>query len=152
MSNHLSQDQLSMWIAGRSTPEEQRHGRECPECRAEITRFEESVSTFRTVMQDWSEGESVPRLPDVSAFLHQPRRSFNPSWRWAAVCMAVAMLASLPIFKLGNDVQRRTKAEEAVLLMDAVNLHLSRTFPAPMEGVMALIPNDQSTTQSGGFR
>ena len=50
MNNHLSQDQLSMWILGRSTAEELKHGRECPQCRAELARFETPVSAFRSVM------------------------------------------------------------------------------------------------------
>jgi hypothetical protein len=36
-----------------------------------------------------------------------------------------------------------------VLLMDAVNAHLSRTVPAPMEPIMALIPDSESTTHAG---
>ena len=149
MSNHLSQDRLSMWIVGQSTPEEQRHVRECPECGEELARFQDPVTTFRIVMQDWAERE--PRLWGVSDVL-RPRAFVSPSWRWAAVGMAVMMLTAIPIFKLQNDLERQTKAKEAVLLMEAVNLHLSRTVPAPMEAVMALIPNDQSTTKSGEVR
>ena len=73
MNNHLSQDQLSMWILGRSTAEELRHGRECPECRAELARFETPVSAFRSVMLEWSDRESAPRIEEVSNLLRRPR-------------------------------------------------------------------------------
>jgi hypothetical protein len=36
--------------------------------------------------------------------------------------------------------------------MDAVNLHLSRTVPAPMERMLIVIPDDESITQSGGTK
>jgi hypothetical protein len=43
-------------------------------------------------------------------------------------------------------------ANADVLLMDAVGAHLSRTIPAPMEPIMALIPNQEDMDQPGGTR
>ena len=154
MSNHLSQDQLSMCILGRSTPEEQRHARECPECSRELARFHDPVSTFRTVMQDWSDRETVPRLADVSVFLTRARRFANPFWRWVPAGLAIIVLTAIPVYiqqrKLQTELEESTR--EDVLLMDAVNAHLSRTIPAPMEPIMALVPQQESTTQSGGIQ
>ena len=41
---------------------------------------------------------------------------------------------------------------ECVAVMDRVNLHLSRTVPAPMEPMMSLIPSDELINNSGGVR
>ena len=147
MNNHLSQDQLSMCILGRSTPEEEQHSRECPECRAELARFQEPVFTFRKVMQDWSDRESAPRLSDV------PPRFGQPFWRWIPAGAAVVLLTVVPLYLQRRDRQR-AEAEEAArqdaLLMDAVSQHLSRTMPAPMEPIMALVPDHEVINESGG--
>ena len=152
MSNHLSQDQLSMWILGRSTPEELQHGRECPECSRELARFHTPVSTFRAVMQDWSDRENVPRLADVSVFLSRRGRPFSPVWRWVPAGLAVLILAAIPIYVQQKKLQQ-SEAEQAtredVLLMDAVNAHLSRTIPAPMEPIFVLVPGQESIIQPG---
>jgi hypothetical protein len=153
MSNHLSQDQLSMCILGRSTPEEEQHSRDCPECRAELARFQGPVTTFRVAMQDWSDRETVPRLAEVASFLGKPGLLSNPIWRWAPVGLAVIVLGGIPIY-IQQDQLRQTRAAEAAredaLLMDAVSIHLSRTIPAPMEPILALVPDQESDIQPGG--
>src|SRR5215813_1455804 len=99
MNNHLSQDQLSMWILGRCTPEELKHGRECPQCRAELARFEAPVSAFRSVMLEWSDREHAPRIEEASMLLGRARAQLNTSWRWAAVCTALLLLTAIPIYR-----------------------------------------------------
>src|SRR5262245_28837376 len=166
MNNHLSQDQLSMWILGRSTAEELRHGRECPQCRAELVRFEAPVSAFRSSMLDWSDRESAPRIEEVLTLFRRPQAIPNTLWGWVAVCTAVLLLTAIPIYKQGQALKQRTAtdsdvvqlpaidapagANADVLLMDAVSAHLSRTIPAPMEPIMALIPAQENTAQPGG--
>ena len=151
--SHLSQDQILMCILDRSTPDEVQHARECPQCRAELERFQLPVATFRVAMQDWSDGESVPGLGEVSGFLARPRRFADPVWRWAPACLALMLLTGIPIYVQ----QQKLYQAEVVdaphpdeLLMDAVNIHLSRTMPSPMEPIMALIPEEQTFIQSGG--
>lgn len=143
-----------MCILGRGTPEEQKHGRECPECSAELARFQGPISTFRAAMQDWSDRESVPRLAEVSAFLTAPRRLGSLVWGWmpAAMAVMIVVVTAVPIYVQQRKLQQ-TQAEEAArrdaLLMDAVNVHLSRTLPAPMEPIMALVPYEESVIQPG---
>jgi hypothetical protein len=157
MMHHLSQDQLSMCILGRATPEEQQHGRECQECSAALARFQEPLSTFRAVMQDWSDRESVPRLAEISTFLSERPRLSNPVWGWVPVTMALMIVAltAVPIYVQQNKLQQ-TQAEEAArrdaLLMEAVSTHLSRTLPAPMEPIMALVPDQEFVIQPGGIQ
>jgi anti-sigma factor RsiW len=142
-----------MCILGRCTPEEEQHSRECPECRAELARFQGPVSTFRVAMQDWSDRETVPRLAEVASFLGRSRLLSNPAWRWALVGLAVVILTGIPLY-MQQDRLREIKAAEAaredVLLMDAVSIHLSRTIPAPMEPILALVPDQESEIQPGG--
>ena len=163
MSNHLSQDQLSMWILGRCTPEERQHGLDCPQCNAELARFQEPVSTFRAAFQDWSDRESAPQLQEVTTFLLRPRRFFIPTWSWAALGMAVVLLTSLPLYRQQEELMRGSKGQrpsapastsvdEDALLMHEVSRHLSRTIPAPMEPIMALVPNPESKIPSGGIQ
>lgn len=169
MNNHLSQDQLSMWILGRSTPEERRHGAECPQCRAQLARFEEPVTTFKNAMYEWSDREKAPRLEEVSIFLRRPPEYITGALRWAAVGIAVMLLTAIPIYREVEALMRRAgttedvtsskrglsiavETNDDVLLMDAVSAHLSRTIPTPMEPIMALIPGSESTTHAGGMQ
>jgi hypothetical protein len=157
MNNHLSQDQISMCILGRATPEEQQHGRECRECSAELARFQEPISTFRSVMQDWSDRENVPRFAQISIFLSKPRRLAGPVWGWVSATMAlvIVVLTAVPIYVQQSRLQQ-TQAEEAARrdaqLIEAVNAHLSRTLPAPMEPILALVPDQESIIQPGGIQ
>ena len=169
MNKHLSQDQLSMWILGRSTPEERRHGTECPQCRAQLARFEEPVAAFKNAMYESADHEKVPRLEEVSIFLRRPPEYITGALRWATVGIAVMLLITIPIYRQVEALMRRAgttedvtsskgglsiavQTNEDVLLMDAVSAHLSRTIPAPMEPIMALIPGSESTTHAGGMR
>jgi len=160
MSNHLSQDQLSMWILGRSTAEELQHGRECPQCRAELARFETPVAAFRSVMLEWSDRETTPRSEEVSTLLRTPKPTINTSWRWVAVGSAALLLTAIPFYRQRVDtavslppaIDGAADANADALLMDAVNAHLSRTIPAPMEPIMALIPTQKDLNRQGGTK
>jgi len=153
MSEHLSHDQITKWIVGQSTAEEEQHGLECPECSAALSRFRESVSTFRFAMKDWSEREIVPRLDEASGGLLRRHRS-QPPLRWALVTMTAVLLMSIPVYEhmrkpaTLTDSVTNLQAENAVTvvnddvrLMEEVNVHLSRPLPMPMERVMALLPD-----------
>jgi len=169
MNNHLSQDQLSMWILGRSTPEERRHGAACPQCRAELARFEEPMTTFKNAMCEWSDREMVPRLEEVSIFLRRRPQFMTGELRWAAAALVVMLLTAIPIYRQVEALTQRAgttedlrlskgslsiavETNDDVLLMNAVSAHLSRTIPAPMEPIMALIPGNESTTHAGGVQ
>jgi anti-sigma factor RsiW len=150
MNNHLSQDQLSMWILGRCTAEELKHGRECPQCRAELARFETPVAAFRSVMLEWSDWEIAPQIEEVLPLLRRPKAILT-SWRWVALGTAVLLLTAIPIYRqvsLSPTVDGTAGENADALLMDAVSAHLSRTIPAPMEPIMALIPTQEA--QTGG--
>jgi len=155
MSEHLSHDQISRWIMGQSTPDEEQHGLNCSECSAELNRFRERMSTFRVAMQEWSEREVVPRLeraPSAASRPHMPQ----PSLRWALLAVTFAVLVGIPIYQHRNEPEFNSESvanspmqstntsikNDDVLLMEAVSAHLSRPIPMPMERVMALLPTE----------
>jgi hypothetical protein len=47
MNLHLSEDQISDWIAGQRGEEADRHLRECAECAAEVQRTQKALLLFR---------------------------------------------------------------------------------------------------------
>jgi hypothetical protein len=163
MSDHLTQDQISRWIIGQSTPEEEQHGRECSECSAELGRFQDRVSSFRVAMHEWSGREVVPRLEEFPKARSQ-QRAVQPSLRWALVTVMVAALIGIPVYQHMNKPAPVTEsvanfpAETAinaeinadVLLMEEVNAHLSRPMPMPMERVMALLPSEVEQPRTSG--
>jgi hypothetical protein len=150
MNNHPTEDQLSMWLAGRSTSEQQRHVRECPQCSEALAGFLAPISTFQSAMQDWSNRESVPRFQETLVS-RQQRPRLVPIWGWAVATAAVVILTAIPIYRQGAELQRNAKAAEAAQVMDTVSWHLSRTLPAPMEPIMALLP-DNDLIQTGGIQ
>ena len=133
MSSHLSHDQISRCVLGQAGLEEEKHARNCPQCREELRHFTETMATFQTVMKDWAEGEAFPRLQEAAS----PRLR----WGWAAAGLAIAALAAVPIYRQGNlqpTPEPAPKSDET--LMEEVAAHLSRPLPMSMERVMLLLP------------
>jgi hypothetical protein len=77
-------------------------------------------------------------------------------WGWAVVASLVIVLLVVPKFtnkQASQQVPEQTATDlDADAVMRAVNLHLSRTVPAPMEPMITLMPAEESTTNSGGVR
>lgn len=74
MSQHLSDEQISNWMIGERTADDEAHVRECAECRCEVRRMEETFGLFR---------ESLPPLAYARG-----------SERGRSVRIAVALAAS----------------------------------------------------------
>ena len=106
-------------------------------------------------MHEWSDREPIPQFDEVSALLGRPP-AFLSSWRpWAIAGMAVMLLAAIRVYKQDQALtQRAETVEETSLadaqLMEAVNAHLSRTLPTPMEPILKLIPGN--STPNGGIQ
>ena len=153
MSNHLSENQFAKYVVGRATSADRQHLLECAECSSELDRFSNTLSVFRTAIRDRID-DRVIRRP--GAFPSAVRTSAMPKWCWALVAATLLVLMMLPF--ITHDYVRKSVVEnisndtDADALMNAVNLHLSRTVAAPMEPMMALIPNDEYTTESGGVQ
>jgi hypothetical protein len=47
MNSHLSEEQISSWIAGEPSPDAERHARECPQCSGEVEQTQRAMLLFR---------------------------------------------------------------------------------------------------------
>lgn len=144
MTHHLSEEQKSRWLLGQAHHEEDDHVRNCPICKSDLLSFRETMSTFQGVMRTWSEREGAWRLedtPDVSSW--QPR-SHRRELRWILAAAAAGLLLIPAYWRL--DISQREAPSAAVernddvRLMEAVTAHLARPISAPMERVIALLP------------
>jgi len=157
MSNHLSQEEFAKCIVGQSAKAELQHIRECPQCSADLEQFNSTLLQFRTVVRN--------RIDDRIA-LHPNMAPLKPAtlsigaWRLAWVGAAVVALV-IPLL-IGETKSQKPIVQPRLVetsgdtspdaVMKRVNLHLSRTLPAPMEPMMGLIPSEEPITKSGGVK
>jgi anti-sigma factor RsiW len=154
MNNHLSEDQFAKCFIGRGTPADLQHIAGCPECTAELDRLRASVSLFRGAIHDRIDEHVFSVEPILREPASEPVPAGVPMWRWALVVVAAVVLVVVPFLTprpAREVIQEGTTAVDPDAVMKAVNLHLSRTVPAPMEAVMILIPKEE-TSQQGGDR
>lgn len=149
MSGHLTEDQLAKCIVGQFTFEERKHLAECPKCGGELDYFRGTVSAFRSAVRAGVDA----RIGSQPALLVRPVAARDPKWRWALVVATALVLALIPFAGLKTVSPPKAQVEtDADALMRTVDLQLSRTIPAPMEPVIALLPTDEISTQSGGVQ
>ena len=71
MKSHLSEEQLSEWVAGQQGGEVERHLRACPECAAEVERTRKALLLFRDsgyqCAEHWRKQPSAKRVRRVGA-------------------------------------------------------------------------------------
>jgi hypothetical protein len=151
MSEHLSHERFARCFV-ESLPELEGHVRECPECSAELKRFGESVGQLRDKIRGRINAH-VESLP-VHASPRQKERTGHPKWQWALATATVVVVGLIPMATLDTRLGARspkvsTEIDPSVL-MDSINLHLSRDLPAPMEPMMVVFPRKESA--SGGVQ
>ena len=154
MNEHLSSEQLARCFVGGATNEESHHIRQCSKCSAELERLDGVIGSFRRAVRAEIEHRTRlgPSSPMASPFL--PDTARKPAWRPAMAVAAAVLLGVLPLLmtetKLPEVMTKpASQQSDAYALMEAVNIHLLRTLPAPMERVMTLLPQEEST-ESGG--
>jgi hypothetical protein len=154
MSNHLSQDQFAKCAVAKPTKAELQHLKECAECSAELDGFGNTLSLFRSAIRHRIDDRVALRPLNVAPLRSAPTAFSN--WRWAFVVAGFVVVVLFPFFMTEHIPQetnnRQSTETSANALMNRVNLHLSRTVPAPMEPLMELIPNEEFVTQSGGIQ
>jgi hypothetical protein len=149
MSKHLTEDQFASCIVGQSTFEERKHLTECAECGAELDRFRGTISVSRSAVRACVDARVASHQPLLSELV--ARR--DPKWRWGLVAATALLLAIIPFASTNRVSPPKAQVEtDADALMRAVDLQLSRTIPAPMEPMIALLPTDEIPTQSGGVQ
>ena len=155
MSNHLSEDQFAKCLVGQYSNEELQHLDVCRECSSELDRSRKSIALFSNALTDSVEARVALR-PGLEI---RPAKATDPKWRWGFVAATALVLAVAPFIGIKTDIippqpaglttQRDTDADT---LMQAVQLQLSRTIPAPMEPVIALLPIEESPTPTRGVQ
>jgi len=147
MSRHLSSREVSQWMIGERTPQQEQHVRQCPECGAEVARMEAALALFRGSVRHWSDRQvRVPRplAPTRGSRGYPPRPR---PLRWALVAAALLLLAAIPIYRNVQDRQRQAEMARAdALLLEQVDAEVSRAVPRPMEPLAKLVSWDFSST------
>ena len=159
MRDHLLPDEFAKcFVEGPARPArpvgpELQHLDECPECRAELERFGVAVASFRIAVRDRIDaqlGEAMSAAHDAGP----TPVARMPSQRWALVVAVFAGLLLVPVLTMERNalvgVEPISVQTDPDALMGAINLHLLRTVPAPMEPLLKLDP--EPTTKSGGIQ
>src|SRR5262249_10831205 len=112
-----------------------------------------SISLFRTALRD----DVDVRIASRPASIVKPVAVVDPKWRWALVAVTAVVLAVVPFigwntFSPQHAIEKTQAESDADALMRTVNLQLSRTLPAPLEPVIALLPVDESPKPSGDIQ
>jgi len=159
MSDHLSPDRFANCFVEGPTSLELQHITECTECRAGLERFGRTVSSFRSSIRERVDAQvACDVASDASQFTplsSGPEVIAVPKWRWVLTAAAVVIFVLVPV--LTRETRSREVIEKTSIrtdpdtLMDAINLHLSRAVPAPMEPMLAIIPGPEAI-ESGGVR
>jgi hypothetical protein len=155
MSRHLSEEEFVQCIAGQAVGAELGHVAQCPECAAELERFHNAIASFRNAVRGRTETRVASHAPRVTPPVRAPAGG-AAKWGWALGAAAAAIFLMTPFFtsdkRAPEPVEDASTEMDPDALMEAVNLHLSRVVPAPMEPMMALLPNNEPTSLSEGVQ
>jgi hypothetical protein len=147
MSRHLSSREVSQWMIGERTPQQEQHVRQCPECGAEVARMEAALGLFRGSVRHWSEGQRGAEPPAIGSVVPARRGSWAQPLRWALVAATLLVLAAVPVYRNVQERQRQAEIARAdALLLEQVDAEVSRAVPRPMEPLVKLVSWDFSST------
>ena len=156
MSDHLTPDQFAKCFVNGAEGLELQHITECPRCSDELDRFGSAVASFRRAVRDRIDVHVGSDVPEVCSFPIRRPAIRAPKFRWVLAAAAVVVLGLIPVLTIEmqpEDAIDRTSAEtDPDALMGAINLHLLRTVPAPMEPMLSLVPSTDANTELGGVR
>jgi anti-sigma factor RsiW len=147
MSQHLSSREVSQWMIGERTPQQEQHVRQCPECGAELARMEAALGLFRGSVRHWSDRQvRVFRpLTPTRGSRGYPARPLPV--RWALAAATLLLLAAVPIYRNVQVRQRQAEIARAdALLLEQVDAEVSRAVPRPMEPLVKLVSWDFTST------
>jgi len=146
--NHLSDDQLSEWLAGESTAETRSHLEACLQCRDEAGALRDGISRYGFSLREQSRQAQAAHLVNID-----PRKTVTAHrLRWTAAAALAMLLAAptawlmrphvapaplLPVAKVTSASQPSTAMSDDELL-EAVNNDLNRDVPEALAPVSAI--------------
>ena len=151
MNTHLTEEQISNWVAGDVDVQVDSHVRECAECRAKLAAFKAAMSAFRDSVSGFANQEYSGRVPDPGRLLFASRQARMRSFRCLAVAAVGVIVAAAPLYMRSvQSTQEPVTVEESqvdVQLLERVNAHLSQTAPASFQPLseMFLTVSDSKT-------
>lgn len=141
--NHLSSEQISRWLIGERTPEEENHVRGCARCASEMDALRQAFSEFRNSAVKWADRERAGIVPDISGLLHASHRAAGiRCLRLLAAAALVLVVTMVPVYR--KSIEQRHEAEvmrESALdaeLLERVHAHLSQTAPISLQPLTVL--------------
>ena len=147
MSGHLSSEQISRWMAGNRTPDENQHICECRQCAAEAARLDALLAEFRSSVVAWSALQKGADAHDRWISLKQRRRVTRGVLRLTLAAAALIIAVALPLWKNTNDRRREVEAARIdAQLWEEVNVQVSRPVPTPLEPLMKLVAWEPAVT------
>jgi hypothetical protein len=151
MNQHLSSQQVSMWMAGERAPEQEQHVRECRQCAAELARFQATLSLFRDSVRRWSDQHDGSEAGSVFEVGPAPSRFRTWPARWAVAAAVLLVVAAVPIYRSTRHSQSGvTMAQADALLLEQVDAEVSRAVPRPMEPLLKLVSWDAASGNGAG--
>jgi hypothetical protein len=139
MKEHLSEEQISRWIAGDRLPDTEQHLQECMQCASEVAQMKKALAAFHDCVIEWSSNRNDAEAP---AWLipsdGQPRTNHKPLLLKLA---AAALSISLAFLMFQNyNKKRAMRAYEAdVKLLEEVNSHIAQPVPASLKPLVQLV-------------
>jgi hypothetical protein len=145
--NHLTDDQLSEWLAGESTAETRSHLEACPQCRDEAGTLRDGISRYSFSLRDQARHAQAAHLVNVD-----PKKTLAAHrLRWAAAA-ALAMLLAAPtawmmrprVVPAPLSTASATSASQPSAtmsddeLLEAVNNDLNRDVPQALAPISAI--------------
>jgi anti-sigma factor RsiW len=154
MNTHLTEEQISQYIAGYASGELDRHIAGCAQCSTKIASLENIIGKFRGSACDWA-GRKCPRIPDMAILSGALRRSRTRSLRWlAAVATLAAIVAALPALRkpVEHPVAELEQSRSDEQLLERVNANLSQSAPASLQPLMEMLPPRNDSKNQGEIR
>jgi hypothetical protein len=128
MTRHVTDAQISAFLAGENAGEKMEQLCQCPQCRQEVAQFTELLQSFKTSVHAWSE-TSVPQERTI-----QPRR-LALVFSAAVLSMVAITGVTLSSHKANTPAPVVATAESDDALLDQVTVAIGRLAPRHLQSL-----------------
>jgi hypothetical protein len=126
--NHLTSEQLSQWIAGSRTQEQEQHVCECAQCAAAVAKTEGLLLEFRGAYRQWGDAQ-------FSSPVARPVVRHHSMWLRAALAAALVIGIAIPAGQklYQNRVDQQQVSIDDDALLTQIQADVSRSVPASLK-------------------